>query len=129
VLLVLDTFLPWQNVSFGRFSYEWSAWHGPKGVLLGILAVALVLWVGAHVLGVALPVKIPEPQATLALAVLVFALTVVKNIRDDYSAWGSYLGVVLAAGAVAGAWVMQARSSEVTAEPAEVAGTAGTDAV
>jgi hypothetical protein len=128
VLFVLDTFLPWQTVSFGQFSYEWSAWHGPKGVLLGVLAVALVVWVGADVSGIAPRVKVPEDLTTLALAVLVLTLAIVKNIRDDYSAWGSYLGVVLAAGAVAGAWLMYATSDEREAEPADVAGPVGTDA-
>jgi hypothetical protein len=103
-VLLADTFLPWQRLSQGQFSYSWNAWHGDKGVLLGALTSVLIAWVAARGLGFRLPARAPEASTTLALAVLVFALAAVKNVRDDYSAWGSYLGVVLAAAVVAAAW-------------------------
>ena len=114
VLLVVDTFLPWQNLSLGSFSYSWNAWHGVKGVLLGVLTIALLVWALlvwlAPALGLALPARVADGPATLALGVLVFVFAAVKNIRDDYSAWGSYVGVVLAAGVAAGAWLTHQRS-------------------
>jgi uncharacterized membrane protein len=103
VLLLVDTFAPWQHVSLDRFTYSWNAWHGDKGVLLGSLTVVLVLWAAIRALGVALPAR-AETAVTLALAVLVFAFAAVKNIHDDYSAWGSYVGVVIAGAIVVGAW-------------------------
>jgi hypothetical protein len=103
-LLLADTFMPWQSVSLGSFSYSWNAWHGDKGVLLGALTAALVVWAAASELRLHLPARASDASTGLALAALVVALAIVKNIHDDASAWGSYLGVFLAAVAVAGAW-------------------------
>jgi hypothetical protein len=104
VLLLVDTFMPWQSVSVDSFSYSWNAWHGDKGVLLGALTVALVAWSAASSLGLHLPARASDASAGLALAALVVALAAVKNLHDDASAWGSYLGVFLAAAALAGGW-------------------------
>ena len=103
-LLLVDTFMPWQSVSHGSFSYSWNAWHGDKGVLLGALTAALVAWAAASALGLHLPARASDASVGVALAALVVALAAVKNIHDDSSAWGSYLGVFLGAAAVAGAW-------------------------
>jgi hypothetical protein len=104
VLLFLDTFAPWQHVSLDQSSYSWNAWHGDKGIALGSLTAVLVVWAAVRALGIALPARVAETAITLMLAVLVFAFAVVKNIHDDYSAWGSYVGVVLAGAVVAVAW-------------------------
>ena len=103
-LLLLDTFLPWQSTSLDGTSYSWNVWHGDKGVLLGALVVVLVAWIAARGLGLALPARVSEVTVTLALASVVLAFAVVKNVHDDDSAWGSYLGVVVTAGVVAAAW-------------------------
>lgn len=112
VLLLIDTFLPWQKISIGPFSNSWTAWHGFWGVLLGLMTIALVVWVAARVFGVELPVKIPDGVTTLALGGLILLFAVIKNIADDYSAWGSYLGIVLAAGVAYGAWLTFQSSGE-----------------
>jgi hypothetical protein len=118
-LLLVDTFMPWQRVSLGSFSYSWNAWHGDKGALLGALTIALVAWAAASALGLHLPARASDASVGLALAALVVALAAVKNIHDDASAWGSYLGVVLAAAAVAGAWLAHRQAS--AASPAVAA--------
>jgi hypothetical protein len=104
-LLLVDTFMPWQSVSHGSFSYSWNAWHGDKGVLLGVLTAMLGVWAAASALGLHLPARTSDASIGVALAALVVALASVKNIHDDSSAWGSYLGVFLGAAAVAGAWL------------------------
>ncbi len=65
--------------------------------------------------------RIGETAITLALAVLVFAFAAVKNIHDDYSAWGSYVGVVIAGVVVAVAWQAYQRSSVASVEAPVVA--------
>ena len=121
-LLLVDTFMPWQSVSDGSFSYSWNAWHGDKGVLLGALTVALVAWAAASSLGLHLPARASDASVGLALAALVVALAAVKNLHDDSSAWGSYLGVFLGAVAAAAAWsvaiVRQALPHPAVAPPA-----------
>jgi hypothetical protein len=103
VLLLVDTFLPWQSTSIEGSSYSWTAWHGDKGILVGVVAIVLIAWVAGRFAGVPVPAKLPVGATTLALAVLVFAFSVVKTIRQDDSAWASYLGVALAVAIVAGA--------------------------
>jgi hypothetical protein len=44
-------------------------------------------------------------------------LALLKNLVDDYSAWPSYVGVVLAAGVAVGGW-MRMQDPEVAAAPA-----------
>jgi hypothetical protein len=112
VLLLIDTFLPWQKISLGPFSHSWSAWHGFWGVLLGLLTIAILAWVAARALGVELPVNVPDGVTTVALGVLILLFAVIKNLVDDFSAWGSYLGVVLAIGVAAGAWMVFQSSGE-----------------
>jgi hypothetical protein len=121
VLLFLDTFAPWQHVTLDQSSYTWNAWHGDKGVLLGSLTALLVAWTAVRALGVALPARGAEGAVTLALAVLVFAFAAVKNIHDDYSAWGSYVGVVIAGAVVALAWQAYQRDSVASVEAPAVA--------
>lgn len=112
VLLLIDTFLPWQQISILGFSNSWTAWHGFWGVMLGLMTVALVGWVAARAFGIELPAAVPDGVATLGVAVLIFVFAVIKNIADDYSAWGSYLGIVLAAGVAFGAWMLFQESGE-----------------
>jgi hypothetical protein len=111
VLLFIDTFLAWQSVDIGVGEFEVSvsrnAWHGFWGVLLGLLTIALIAWVVLRLLKIVPPsVKLPaEAPLTALLAVLVLAFAVIKNLVDDYSAWASYVGMVLAALVVYGAWL------------------------
>jgi hypothetical protein len=112
VLLLIDTFLPWQKVSILGFSNSWTAWHGFWGVLLGLMTIALVAWVAARAFGVALPDNVPDGLVTLVLGVLILVFAVAKNLDDSYSAWGSYVGVVLAAAVAIGAWLTFQLSGE-----------------
>ena len=81
-------------------------------MLLGLLTIALLLWVGARAFGVALPIKAPDGLVTLALGVVIVLFAVLKNLIDDFSAWASYVGMVLAAGVAVGAWLSFQESGE-----------------
>jgi hypothetical protein len=116
VLLLADTFAPWQRVSVDRFTYSWNAWHGDKGVLLGTLTSMLVVWAAIRAVGIVLPARAAAESVTLALAALVLAIAAVKNIHDADSAWGSYVGVVIAAAIVAVAWQAYQRGSVAAVE-------------
>jgi hypothetical protein len=112
ILLLIDMFFAWQKVSakFGGVevaSVSQSAWHGFWGVLLGLALILLLVWVVIQVLNVKLNFELPITDAwlTLGLGVIVFAFALLKNLIDDYSAWPSYVGVVLAALVAIGAWL------------------------
>ena len=117
VLLLIDTFLNWQSVSVSVsgvavVSAGQSAWHGFWGVLLGLLTLALVLWVAARAFGIALPASVPDGLATLALGGLVVLFALLKTLTESYSAWPSYVGIVLGAGVAYGAWLAFQESGE-----------------
>jgi hypothetical protein len=101
-LLFVFTFFAWQkiDIEFGgvtAVSAKANAWHGFWGVFMGILLIVLVVWVAAHTFGVAVPGGLPVGLTTAVLGVLVFVFALLKNLTDDYSAWASYVGLVLAA--------------------------------
>jgi hypothetical protein len=123
VLLLIDTFLAWQKVSVEVGGVEIAsasrnAWHGFWGVAMGLVLVALLVWVGLQLANVDISnLNVPERTVTVTLAVLVFVLALLKNLVDDYSAWPSYVGVVLAAGVAAGGW-LRMQEADVAATPA-----------
>jgi hypothetical protein len=120
VLLLIDTFLSWQSVDVGPFEVSQSGWHGFWGVVLGILTIAMIAWLVARVLGVKLQeLPVPERTITLALGALILLFALIKNLADDYSTIWAYIGVLLAAGVAAGAWLL-------TQEPEPLAAAAST---
>jgi hypothetical protein len=105
VLLLIDTFFAWQSVEFqGVELASQNAWHGFWGVVLGLLVIVLLAWGIARIAGVQLPENMQQGLITLVLGVLILVFAVLKNLIDDYSAWASYVGIVLAAVIAYGAW-------------------------
>jgi hypothetical protein len=112
VLLLVDTFLHWQSVDVGPFSVSRSGWHGFWGVILGLLTIALVVWVAVRAFGIDIPVNVPDGLTSLALGVLILLFALIKNLSDDYSTLWSYVGVVLAAVVAYGGWLVFEASGE-----------------
>lgn len=116
-LLFIDTFLAWQSVSIGvpgvaTVSASQNAWHGFWGVLLGLMTIVLLLWVGARAFGVVLPAAVPDGLATLALGGLIALFAILKALTESYSAWPSYVGIILGIGVAVGAWLTFQESGE-----------------
>jgi len=114
-LLFFDLFFTWQKLplDFGRAGRAvasldgWDAW----GLLIGLLTMALVaLVVIVHLTDLELSPDVLWGLITLGLATAVFVLTVVKNLTDAESALASYVGIVLAALAVVGAYMARAET-------------------
>jgi hypothetical protein len=131
LLLLIDTFLAWQKVSAEINGVEIasataSAWHGFLGVFMGLALIALLVWVGLQVANVDLNLNLPLPErtVTMGLAGLVLVLAVLKNLIDDYSAWASYVGIVLAALVAVGAWMRMQEPEVATAGMAPPAASA-----
>jgi hypothetical protein len=114
VLLLIDMFFDWQKVSFDfgpvSGSVGRSGWHGFWGVVLGMLTIVAIAWIIVRIVQSDVVAAIPAGTAALALGALILLFAVVKNLVDDYSAWPSYVGVVLAAGAAAGGWLIAQES-------------------
>jgi hypothetical protein len=113
VLLFIDLFLPWQSYT-GPFKEEiealggdtsFTAFHGFGGWVLALLTLVLLAWIVARLAAVEIPIPVSAAMTAAVLAFLIFAFALLKNLVDDYSAWGSYLGIVLAALVAVGAWM------------------------
>ncbi|HVS84455.1 MAG TPA: hypothetical protein VHD91_02355, partial [Gaiellaceae bacterium] len=75
VVLLVDSFFHWQQVDVKvagivSISGGQSAWHGFWGIVLGLLLVALVIWIIGRAYGF-VPAVVPEGVTTLAAAALV----------------------------------------------------------
>ena len=108
-LLLVDTFLPWQSVSFEALgvsvSESWTAWHGFWGVMLGLLTIALLVWLVVRMLGTEMKLPVSDTLVGAALAALILLCAVIKVLTDDAVAWGAWLGLVLAVVIAVGAWL------------------------
>lgn len=117
LLLFIDMFFPWQKIDVkvaGIVSVSATAngWHGFWGYVTGLATIAIVVWVGARALGVKIPLELADGLTTLGLGAAILVCAVLKNLVDDYSAWASYLGIVLAAAVAYGAWLTFQESGE-----------------
>jgi hypothetical protein len=104
-LLLIDTFFAWQRVEVFDIEASQNAWNGFFGVLLGLLTVALVVWLLSMLAGreVRLPVSDAMLGAILAGIILLFAL--IKVLDDDFTTSWAYIGLALAAIVALGAWL------------------------
>lgn len=111
VLLLIDSFFRWQEVEFdlgplGGGSAGVTAWDNFLGIVMGLLTIVLIAWIVARIAGVDIPIPISPAMTGAILAVLIFALALLKNLTDDFSTFWSYVGVVLAALIAVGAWLV-----------------------
>ena len=112
VLLLIDSFLHWQEVSFGPISAGVSMWHG-WGVLIGLLLLAILAWEAVQLLNIKIALGPLSPSmVTAALSVLLVLFTVIKVLTNDYVAVWAWIGLVLAAGVAAGAWLTMKTAGE-----------------
>lgn len=109
VLLFFDLFFTWQQleVDFGPAGTArqpldgWDAW----GLLIGLLTLAIVaLVIVVRVTDVDVSPDVPWNQIIVWLSGIVFVVTVLKNLTDADSAWASYIGIILAATTLVGAF-------------------------
>ncbi len=112
-LLFIDLFLPWQKYTGPRAEAietvggdtSFTAWHGFGGWVLGLLTLVLLAWIVARLAAVEIPIPVSTAMTAGVFAFLILAFAVLKSLVDDYSSWGSYLGIVLAAVIAVGAWM------------------------
>src|SRR5215208_5680312 len=110
VLLLIDTFLNWQEVSVKVagvtvVSAGVSAWHGFWGIIMCLALIVLLAWMVARLAGVKIPLPFSDTMLAAGLAGIVLLFALIKNLADDYSTKWSYIGIVLAAVVAAGAWL------------------------
>ena len=112
LLLLIDTFLDWQQVSVFGGSVGQSAWHGFWGIVMCLALIVLLVWTAAKAFDVALPAEVPDGLTSLGLSALILLFAFIKAISDSYVHWPAWVGVILAAVIGYGAWLVFSASGE-----------------
>jgi hypothetical protein len=94
LLLLIDLFLPWQDV---EDVISFSGWRG-IGVIVGILTIILLAWVIVRLASVNIPLPVSTAMTAALLGTLLLIFTVIKflTILGDYQTIWAWLGLVLA---------------------------------
>jgi len=107
LLLFIDTFLDWQQVSIGPLSVGADAWHG-IGWLAGLLVIALLLWEALRLSrpAIAAELPVPAPLVSLALAAGTALFTIIKFFEASLARhWPAWVGLILAVAIAIGGWL------------------------
>jgi hypothetical protein len=105
VLLLIDTFLNWQEVTVLGISAGVNAWHG-WGVLVGLLTIALLVWIVARVAAPDIRLPVSDTMAGAALGTLIVLFTLIKILVDnEFRTVWAWIGLVLAVLIAVGAWL------------------------
>ena len=132
ILLLLDTFLRWQEVSVSILGINASgganAWHGFWGIVMCLALLVLLAWLIARLAGVEMALPVSEVVVAAGLSLIVLLFAVLKNLTDDYSTKWSYIGIVLAGAVAVGAWLEVQAAGGVDALRADMSGRGSRDA-
>jgi hypothetical protein len=105
VLLLIDTFLNWQEVTVLGISAGVNAWHG-WGVLVGLLTILLLVWLVARIAATDVRLPVSDTLAGAALGALILLSTLLKVLVDnEFRTVWAWIGLVLAALIAVGAWL------------------------
>ena len=111
-LMLIDSFLHWQEVSVGPVSAGVSMWHG-LGVLVGLLLLAILVWEAAQLAGIKIALgPLSSSMVTLALSALLVLFTLIKVLSNDFVAVWAWIGLILSAGIAVGAWLSMQSAGE-----------------
>ena len=121
IILFVDTFLAWQQVSAGPFTVSVSGWHG-IGVLMGLLVIALIAWEVLQLAGITKQIELPVSAVliSVALAGATALFTIIKFlVANEARHWPAWIGLILAVVIAAGGWLKYQESpAEAPVEPA-----------
>jgi hypothetical protein len=103
VLLLIDLFLPWQDIGLGGIADElvddsFSGWRGIWGVVLGLLTIVLLAWLIVRLASVNIPLPVSTAMTGALLGVLILIAGIIKFLTvlgDEQTIW-AWIGVVLA---------------------------------
>ena len=111
VLMFIDLFLSWQkqcvDTPIGDVCGSQSGWHG-WGVLIGLLTIALIVWEGITLAGIAQNLNVPIAASILsaALAAGILLFTILKFLVDNEArSWPAWVGLLLALAIAAGGYL------------------------
>jgi uncharacterized membrane protein YgcG len=130
LLLLIDSFLNWQQVDLGIAEAGQSMWHG-LGFLVGVLLIVLIVW---ELVDIFAPdtlrgMNLPGGLIALALAAAILLFTLIYVFTLDFRHWPAWVGLILAAVIAYGGWLRFRESGEALPSRASMSsGGSGTSA-
>jgi hypothetical protein len=123
LLLLIDSFLNWQQVDLGVVSAGQSMWHG-LGFLIGILLIVLIVWeaLDAFAPDTIRGLNLPGGLLALGLAGAILILTVIRVLTIDFRHWPAWVGLILALVIGYGGWLRFQESGEALPSRASMGG-------
>jgi hypothetical protein len=108
VLLLIDSFFDWQQVSATVFGQEVSAgasgWDG-VGFIMGILTIVLIAWIVVRLAAAHVKLPVSDAMTGALLGFLILLFTVIKFFADNEARhWPAWVGLILAVVIAVGAW-------------------------
>jgi hypothetical protein len=123
VLMFIDLFLSWQkqcaDTPIGDICGKQSGWHG-WGVLIGLLVIALIVWEGITLAGMASNLNVPIAASVLSagLAAAILLVTIIKFLVDNEArSWPAWVGLILAIAIAVGGWLKYQETPQATTAP------------
>lgn len=97
VLYVIFSFFDWQQVSAFGYTAGRSEWAG-LGIVAGLLAIALLVWEGARLMGVKISTgSLSEGLISIGLALLLALFTIITFLtHSEARHWPAWIGLILA---------------------------------
>ena len=108
VLLLIDSFFDWQQVSGTVFGQDITAgasgWHG-VGFIMGILTIVLIAWIVVRLAAANVKLPVSDAMTGALLGFLILLFTVIKFFADNEARhWPAWVGLILAVVIAVGAW-------------------------
>lgn len=140
ILLLIDSFLPWQRVCFEVGGLDLnlgcasaSMWGGDGsffGFIAGLLLIALLVWEGMALANVSLNVGMDAGKisAYLGFGILAFALLKFIFALMESPGFGAFIGLILALAVGYGAWMRFQEPAAATPPPPPPAESGGFNA-
>lgn len=108
VLLLIDSFLHWQEVCAGGHCFGGvSGWHGFWGVIMGLLTIALIAWLVVAIMNlVNLSLGIADNMIEAIVAWVLTAVVIIKFLTaNEFRHWPSWIGLILGIVIAVGGWL------------------------
>jgi len=123
LLLLIDSFLNWQQVDLGVVTAGQSMWHG-LGFLIGILLIVLIVWeaLDAFAPDTIRGLNLPGGLLALGLAGAILILTVIRVLTLDFRHWPAWVGLILALVIGYGGWLRFQESGDAMPSRATMGG-------
>jgi len=123
LLLLIDSFLNWQQVDLGVVTAGQSMWHG-LGFLIGILLIVLIVWeaLDAFAPDTIRGLNLPGGLLALGLAGAILILTVIRVLTLDFRHWPAWVGLILALVIGYGGWLRFKESGDAMPSRATMGG-------